>query len=306
MGHKEKQPDMPFAPNAGESILMTSPHPTIEVHRSLKEVMKEGAVRGFTSTRISSPPMPGMYGMTIGGMMFGSVGAIIGSSATAPHTITYGGKPQAAQSHQIKADEFIATDKRLLAILKGPQVVLQAATDLELVRQVIAGRKETNAAALKAVVPPPDRGTKYSGELAMSMSNPTINGNFLHELTVRGFREGVDVLTGIEANKGWLGGYSFIIDITHVSFPLKVKDNISMGKKILTLGRADRDLTFINEVDDEFHTVGYDVRLRKEQQLQMMGIVESKLTKLGKELKEYVHSEKLRRDFESPMTSALR
>ncbi|MDE1856315.1 MAG: hypothetical protein KGH49_03730 [Candidatus Micrarchaeota archaeon] len=305
MGHKEKVPERPFAPDAGESVIMTSPQPTIAVHRSWKEAMKEGAVRGFMATRISSPPMPGMYGMVMGGMMFGHAGAFIGSSMTAPHTITYGGKVQAAQSNQVKADEFIVTDKRLLAVLKGPQVVLQATTDLESVRQVMVGRKETNAAALKAVVPPPDRGTKYSGELAMSMSNPTINGNFLHELTVRGFREGVDVLTGIEAKRGLLGGYYFIVEITHVSFPLKVKDNVSMGKKILTLGKAERDLTFINEVDDEFDIVGYDVRLRKEQQVQMLGVVESKLSKLGMELKEYVKSERLRRDFESPITSAL-
>ncbi|MGI0088698.1 MAG: hypothetical protein ACREBF_03690 [Candidatus Micrarchaeales archaeon] len=264
--NKQKEPVQPFVPDVGESIKANMPDPKILVHETNLQKFIRDAGNAAANRRLSTPRMPGIGGIMMGGAIGGLGGALIGGHMGGGGTTTFKGSGQRTQQEEIKADNLILTNKRLLGVINGSQVVLEVGYDLESLNGVISGQKARNLAVQERVVFPPDRGEKYSGMLAVKMTSPNTNSEFLNKLRNGGYKEDLDVLFGIEVKKGLLGGYTFIVEVSQISFPLKVKDDLNWKDKLKSLNRAERELTFINEMEDEVDTVKYDIKLHNYKQ----------------------------------------
>lgn len=303
-GKSKKEEPEGFKPNDGENILSEINKPRILVHETKLQKTLRHLGNAASNTRVNSPRLPGAMSMTgaaIGGMHGGAVGSIVGAKMMGGGSRSMSSQRNTntvQQQPEIPVDKIVITDKRLLAVINGNNITLEALYDKDWIARLITGQKKKNFQILENMLPPRDKGDKYSWKVAMQVKSLPLKKS--------GYVEEIGILAGIQIKKGLLGGISgFEIEIADISFPLMMNDNIGKWERLKSFNTADRPMTFSNELEEEVSTAKYEIKVKEDKKQHidneqiMLDFTQNVQTKI-KEIREYALRQEDKTLFASP------
>ncbi|MDE1870196.1 MAG: hypothetical protein KGH71_04410 [Candidatus Micrarchaeota archaeon] len=301
---KEKAEPEAFKGKEGESILHVIEKPEIVIH-------KAGWVKGLGIAATVVGAGAGMHDR-VGATAFGAegVGGILGGTRrTGPVSHRRNISNVNQQSDRIFAEKLIITDKRILAVIDGANVTLEACYDKEFFRQMLLGQKKRNTSIEEANRPKPDdKDNKYKQRTGVEIHN-----SLPRQLRGLGYVDNTYALADIELRKGILGdltAWTFYIEIARISTPLVMKDSEGGWGRLMGRSRA---IAFSNEINESVELAKCDIKVKEDKkqhidnQQVMAEFTQSVQAKI-KELREYAFRKEgdkllitsaLRADFEA-------